>query len=160
MPASWLWLASLIVCAGAISVAHSAENDEQVIRKMVMDAVNRMNGGDVSTFRDFWDVDADYVSVDGRLIKGRAAMEEFLVPMIKAGAGKITQHAIIERVRFLTPDLAIVDGSWTITGARDAAGKELLSLRGRGVEVAQRKDGRWLFVATREMVIWRSSDPQ
>ncbi len=58
-------------------------------------------------------------------------MEEFLIPMIKAGAGNVTQQATIERVRFLTPDLAIVDGSWTITGARDAAGKELPPIRGR-----------------------------
>jgi hypothetical protein len=50
-------------------------NDEQVLRTMVMDAVNRMNRGDTGTFRDFWDVDADYVSVDGKLIRGRAAME-------------------------------------------------------------------------------------
>jgi uncharacterized protein (TIGR02246 family) len=157
MPSPWPWLAAIIVCVGAISIAHSADNDEQVIRKMVMDAVNRMNGGDTNTIRDFWDVDADYVSVDGRLIRGRAAMEEFLIPIIKAGAGKVTQQATIEHVRFLTSDLAIVDGSWTITGARDAAGKELPPLRGRGVEVAQRKNGRWLFVATREMVIWRGS---
>jgi hypothetical protein len=75
----------LILCVGAVSIAHAAESDEQVIRKMVMDAVDRMNAGDTSTFRDFWDVDADYVSVDGRLIKGRVAMEEFLVPMIKPG---------------------------------------------------------------------------
>jgi hypothetical protein len=87
-------------------------------------------------------------------------MEEFLIPMIKAGVGKVTQQSTIERVRFLTPDLAIVDGSWTITGARDAAGKELPPIRGRGVEIAQRKDGQWRFVATREMVIWRSSDSQ
>lgn len=81
-------------------------------------------------------------------------MEEFLIPMIKAGAGKVTQEVTIERVRFLSPDLAIVDGSWTVTGARDAAGKELPPLRGRGVEVVQRMHGRWRFVATREMVVW------
>jgi len=75
----WLWFAGLILCAGAVSIAHSAENDEQVIRKMVMDGVKRMNAGETSTFRDFWEVDADYVSVDGRLIKGRVAMEEFLI---------------------------------------------------------------------------------
>ncbi len=157
MPCPWLWFAGLILCAGAVSIAQSAENDEQVIRKMVMDAVNRMNGGDTSTFRDFWDVEADYVAVDGRLIKGRKAMEDALGPMIKAGAGKVTQNATIESVRFLTPDLAIVDGSWTITGAVDAAGKQLGPIRGRGMEVAQRKGGQWRFVATREMVIFQGN---
>ena len=68
-------------------------SDEQVLRKMVTEAVNRMNRGDVEAFRDFWDVEADYVGVDGRLIKGRKAMEDTLGPMIKAGAGKVTQNS-------------------------------------------------------------------
>ena len=57
-------------------------------------------------------------------------------------------------MRFLTPDVAIVDGQWTITGARDASGKELPPIKGRGVEIARKTDNRWRFVATREMVVW------
>jgi len=150
---------SIILCM-AVLVAGSPESDEQVLRKMVAEAVNRMNRGDVETFRDFWDVEADYVGVDGRLIKGRKAMEDALGPMIKAGAGKVTQNATIESVRFLTSDIAIVDGSWTIMGAVNAAGKQLGPIRGRGMEVAQKKGGRWRFVATREMVIFQGNDPK
>jgi hypothetical protein len=80
--------------------------------------------------------------------------------MIEAGAGKVIQHATIESVRFLTPELAIVDGQWTITGARDTEGRELPPIKGRGVEVVQKKGGRWLFVATREMVIWQGSESE
>ena len=149
-----------IILGMAALVAGSAESDDQVLRKMVAEAVNRMNLGDVETFRDFWDEEADYVGVDGRLLTGRKAMEDALGPMIKAGAGKVTQNATIERVRFVTPDLAIVDGSWTITGAVDAAGKQLGPIRGRGMEVAQKKHGQWRFVATREIVIFQGNNPK
>jgi hypothetical protein len=72
--------------------------------------------------------------------------------MGKSGAGQ--QTATIEQIRFITPELATVDGSWIVTGARDATGKELPVMRGRGFELVQKKNGNWKFIATREMVIF------
>jgi len=45
----------------------------------------------------------------------------------------------IEQVRFITPDLATVDGSWTVTGARDADGKELQPPKAGGSNLSRRK---------------------
>lgn len=128
--------------------------DERIILTMVDQAVTRLNRGDVTAFDDFWDEDADYVGVDGRLTKGRAQIQSLFREMAKGGAGH--QTATIEQIRFVTPDLVTVDGSWTVTGARDASGKELPVTRGRGFELVQKKNGRWRFVATREMVIFGS----
>ncbi len=80
-------------------------------------------------------------------------MEDFFARMPKEGGG--TQTATIEQVRFIAPDLALVDGSWTITGARDANGRPLPPIEGRGLEMVQKKQSRWRFVATREMVVWK-----
>jgi hypothetical protein len=44
---------------------------------------------------------------------------------------------------------------WTIRGAVDAAGKELPSIKGRGLELVKKKYGHSSFVATRKMVIWK-----
>jgi uncharacterized protein (TIGR02246 family) len=119
---------------------------------MVADAMRRLNQGDLTAIRDFWDEDADYVSIEGQLVRGRQAIEEPSPALLKVGSGSET--ATIEQIRFLRRDFAVVDGSWTITGARDTDGRELPSLRGRGVEIVQKKQGRWRFIATREMVIW------
>jgi uncharacterized protein (TIGR02246 family) len=139
--------------------AHSAketnEEDERTIRGMVDQAVARLNKGDVSALDDFWDEGADYVGVDGTLIKGRDRMQSFFRKMAEASTGH--QVASIEQIRFITPELAIVDGSWTVTGAKGADGKELAPIRGRGFEIVQKKDGKWRFVATREMVIFKGS---
>jgi uncharacterized protein (TIGR02246 family) len=123
---------------------------------MVTDAIRRLNAGDLSAIREFWDQDADYVSVEGQLIRGRDALEGFFSQMLKASDTRPTQTATIEQVRFIASDVAIVDGSWTITGARDASGRELPPLQGRGLEIVRKKQGRWRFVATREMVIWKA----
>ena len=140
----------------AVSVSHITaspnDEDERTIRTMVEQAISRLNKGDATAFDDFWDKDADYVSVDGRLIKGRSQIQVVFREMAKAGAGQ--QTVLIEQVRFITPELATVDGSWTVTGARSADGKDLPPINGRGFEVVQKKDGRWRFIVTREMVVF------
>lgn len=154
MPRSYIGLIVFSICLGVIHSAPSQTEDELTIRSMVDQAILRLNRGDVTAFEDFWDEDADYVGVDGRLTKGRAQIQSLFREMAK-GAGR--QTATIEQIRFITPELATVDGSWTVTGARDASGKELPVIKGRGFELVQKKNGRWSFIATREMVIFGRS---
>ena len=139
-------------CDVCMLVLVDEANDESAIRRMVEDAVARLNQGDLTAIDEFWDENADYVGLDGRFIHGRQAMRDFFAQLLKEGAG--TETATIEQVRFLASDLAIVDGSWIITGAKSADGKPLPVIRGQGCEVVQKKRGRWRFVATREMVVW------
>src|SRR5262245_8576126 len=122
---TYLGLIAALVCLGMSYAVPSNQEDEQTIRKMVDQALSRLNKGDLTAFEDFWAKDADYVSVDGRLITGRDQIQAFFREVIKSSAGQAQESGSIERIRFLTPELAVVDGQWTITGARDAAGKEL-----------------------------------
>ena len=122
---------------------------------MVDEAIIRLNRGDVTAFDDFWDENADYVGVDGRLTKGRSEIQNRLRQMAKGSAGQ--QVGTIEQIRFITQDLATVDGTWTVTGARDTTGKDLPVIKGRGFELVQKKNGKWRFVATREMVVFGGS---
>ncbi len=154
---SWqrISLLAVVVCFGMVRAAHG-QSDEDAIRHMVSDAVRRLNQGDGTAIPDFWDEKADYVGIGGQFIRGRQAIEDFFTRLLKVGSG--TETATIEQIRFLSPSLAIVDGSWTITGARDAGGKELAPIYGRGCEIVQKKQRRWRFVATREMVVWNPSN--
>lgn len=154
---SWGYVvpAALLVCLGAVYTASTNEEEERTIRGMVDQAVARLNKGDVSALDDFWDENADYVGVDGTLIKGRAQMQAFFRKMAESSKGQ--QIASVEEIRFITPELATVDGSWTVTGAKGAEGKELAPIKGRGFELVQRKNGKWRFIATREMVIFKGN---
>ena len=152
LPWSYIGLIAFSLYLVAIQAAPSEQEDERTIRAMVDQAILRLNRGDVTAFEDFWDKDADYVGVDGRLTKGRSQIQSLFREMAKGGAGQ--QTATIEQIRFITPELATVDGSWTVAGARDARGKELPLIKGRGFELVQKKNGRWRFIETREMVIF------
>ena len=72
--------------------------------------------------------------------------------MARSGAGR--QTVTIEQIRFITPELATVDGSWIVARARNAEGRELPPIRGRGFELVQEKAGQWRFIVTREMVVF------
>lgn len=155
MTTSWNWLllaAVMLVGMPSAPTDRSPSRDDDTIRQMVADAVRQLNQGDLTTIRAFWDENADYVGIDGRFIQGRDAIEGLFSHLLKAGAG--TETGTVEQVRFLSPDLAMVDGSWTIRGAKDEDGKALPTLRGRGCEIVQKKKGHWRFIATREMAVW------
>ena len=146
----WSHVAIVVALVGSIHAALPGE-DETTIRTMVDQAVKRLNNGDLTAIEEFWDEGADYVGVDGKLIKGRTQIQALL----REAAGKTGQQtAAIEQIRFITPEIATVDGTWTVTGARDATGQELPPIKGRGFEVVQKKSGRWRFILTREMVIF------
>ena len=146
----WSHVAIVAALVGSVQAASPGE-DETVIRTMVDQAVKRLNKGDLTALEDFWDEGADYVGIDGTLIKGRTQIQA----LFREVAGKTGQQtAMIEQIRFITPDIATVDGAWTVTGARDATGQELPPIKGRGFEVVQKKSGRWRFILTREMVIF------
>src|SRR5437879_11347780 len=147
---SWNGLLLVLVLCLATAAAPSArQTDRAAIRQIVADAIRRLNQGDLIAIREFWDENADYVGIGGEFIHGRPAMEASFTQLLKAGFG--TETGTIEQVRFLASDLAIVDGSWTVTAARGGDGKPLPPIRGRGCEIVQKKRGRWRFVATREM---------
>jgi uncharacterized protein (TIGR02246 family) len=95
---------------GALIVASATQttsDDERVIRAMVDQAVSRLNKGDVTALDDFWDEAADYVGVDGTLIRGRAAIQGMLRRMANSGGSQ--QSVTVEQVRFVTPEMATVD---------------------------------------------------
>ena len=151
----WGYVAPIAFLVCLSIVYRASTNDERTIRGMVDQAVARLNAGDLSALDDFWDENADYIGVDGTFIKGRSQMHAFFRKMAESSKGQ--QIASVEQIRFITPELATVDGSWTVTGATGADGKELAPIKGRGFELVQKRNGTWRFIATREMVIFKAN---
>ena len=105
-----IWVLAAIMCFGMVRGGQTAQSDEDTIRRMVTEAVRRLNQGDVTAIREFWDVNADYVGINGQFLQGRQAIEGFFSQTLKAGSLG-TETATIEKIRFLSTILATVDGS-------------------------------------------------
>ena len=99
-------------------------NDEKPILALVAAMGEAFAKLDAHAFSMVFHEDADFTNVWGMTAHGRKAIEEFHRPLLEGdGAGPIPsfKHAQLQvldtQIRFLRPDVASVDATWTQTGA-------------------------------------------
>jgi uncharacterized protein (TIGR02246 family) len=122
------------------------ETPVRALPKALGDAFAKL---DAHAFSMVFHEDADFTNVWGMTAHGRKAIEEFHRPLLEGdGAGPVPsfKHAELKvldmRVRFLRPDVACVDATWSQTGAVQ-----------NGHDMGLRK-GLLMLVATKEQDGW------
>ncbi|PYT95323.1 MAG: hypothetical protein DMG38_27570 [Acidobacteria bacterium] len=128
---------------------------------MMDQTVARLNRGDVSALDDFWDENADYVGVDGTLIKGRAQMRGFFRKMGESSTGH--QIASVEQIRFRPTFSPHSSRYWTSSRRASVARAHVVVLMGhpvsRNANVLNQK--RFLIAPSIRFTTRRSStDPR
>ena len=111
--------------------------DEAAIRQVVADYADAWNRHDPTAKVKDYSADLDHVSVRGRWQQSRAELEQTYIDY-HAGIWKdVTYHPVVEKVRFLRPDVAvvIVRGTFHSGDAVDT---------GRATWVMTKEGGRWL----------------
>ncbi len=135
-----LTVASLV---GRQPAARSA--DETAVRDVVRKYVNARELRDASAIEALFTSDADQQTTSGEWRRGRAQVVPGTLESSRRNTG--TRAISVEFVRFLTPDVAVVDGPYEI-GAADGAGPR----RMRTTIVLTRASGQWRIAAIRNMV--------
>lgn len=91
--------------------------------------------------------DAQFVTVNGVWVKGRAAFKQ-LVERLHSGPLKGTSRETLAlEIRFLAPDVAIVHSRFRITGDVNDEGQGIPPREGIGTRIVHKQDGRWRTVA-------------
>lgn len=149
----WL-LAVMISVAAAVRAEEPAarSGDVEAIRQLYAGYDAAWNKGDAAGLALVWADDADHVEPDGRLIKGRTAIEKELGQRFATDLKGTRSQQTITGIRLITPDVAVVDASYEVSGARDAQGQSLAVLQGRYVDVWVKHAGKWHIVADRPIV--------
>lgn len=99
---------------------------------------------DAKACASFWTPDGDYTDLDGRVMKGREAIEKDFAQVFAENDG-LKVRIEIGSIRFPTPDTAIEDGVTSVM-----ADKGGLPNRARYTNFLVKRDGKWMLSSVRE----------
>ena len=131
--------------------SHAADTakDEQAIKALVTDFDKAMNAKDPAALSKVFNEDGDFTNVIGMTAHGRKAIEEFHRPLFEGDGSKgfpsfknAVFKAVETRIRFIRPDVASVDVTWTQTGSI-LDGKDRGLRRGLMNWIATKEAGKW-----------------
>jgi uncharacterized protein (TIGR02246 family) len=132
-------------------------NDEKPIHAL-LDAFGQAFAKlDAHAFSMVFQENADFTNVWGMTAHGRKAIEDFHRPLLEGdGAGMVPsfKHAefkmVDTRIRFLRPDVAFADVTWTQTGAVQNS-RDMGPRKGLLMLVATREGGTWRIAVMHNM---------
>jgi uncharacterized protein (TIGR02246 family) len=110
------------------------------------------NQRDAKAFSEFFLDDADFQWHTGDLLKNRKEIEQYFTNSFKNMPADYRHITTFQRIRFLTPDIAIGDG--TVVIAREGAAeneKPILSVL--FTCVVNKSNGQWRLAAVRLMLV-------
>jgi uncharacterized protein (TIGR02246 family) len=140
-------LAMTFLLAAPQGAAQPGKNDpkeEAVLLKKAEAFVEAFHKGDAKALAAFWAPDGDYTDQTGQHLKGRKAIEKTFADFFAENKGmklRINIHAL----RFLTPDVAVEDGTTEVIPPEGGPPS-----RARYTIVHVKKDGKWHLESVRE----------
>lgn len=135
-------LASLPEQKAETASSTDAQRDE--IAKTAEAFVDAFQKEDAKACAGFWAPDGDYTDLDGRVMKGREAIEKDFAQVFAANDG-LKVRIEIGSIRFPTPDTAIEDGVTSVMAANGG-----LPNRARYTNFLVKRDGKWLLTSVHE----------
>ncbi len=142
----WLLLGFALLGVGSAGYQASAgdsNDDEAAIRQAVEAYVQAYQKSDAKALANLWGEEAEYVNPSsGKRVKGRQAIEEEFARIFADGQSRL--DVSIRSIRFVTPDVAVEEGSARVTPAGEAPEDSTY------MAIHVKRDGRWLLDSVRE----------
>lgn len=120
------------------------EADSAAVKKVFDDFNNAFNSHDAHAVAVLFTDDADYITVGGATFKGSAAIEQHLAPLFSR-AKTLHRDVTLKGVRFVRPDVALVDSEMVTTGVVGPNGTAAPDLKGFYDWVLVKQNGHWLI---------------
>ncbi len=146
-----------VAASPAIPVAHApaqttaaqaqtsaSPQDDAAIREVVRRYVNAREARDPAAIGALFTADADQLVSSGEWRRGREALVKGTLASSAATGG--TRTIVVETVRVLSPDVALADGRYEISGIAGGGVRRMWSSF-----VMTKQDGTWRISAIRNM---------
>lgn len=157
----WLGLGAVALFAVSMLAApqasyaqsRTAEANSAEIRQVVAQFLAAFNRHDAQGWAAPFVKNADFMNIFGLAVHGRDKIEDRF-RMLFAGTLKHAHRtATIRHIRFIKPDVAVVDASWVLVGSRTANGRAHRVRKGMFIWTMVKRDGHWKFANFYEFVI-------
>ena len=120
-------------------------NDESAIREVVSKYVDARERIDHKAVEELFTSDADQLVSSGEWRKGREAVVRGTMASSTSTGGK--RSITVESIRLLTPDVALADGRYELTGLAGGATRNMWTTL-----VLKRTEKGWRIAAIRNML--------
>jgi uncharacterized protein (TIGR02246 family) len=159
------WGITLLVWCATVSLVHAAElgtnegkgdsmaatADEIEIRKIILDEIAAWNRGDAAAYSRQFAADGTFTNIRGQFFVGHEAFLKQHEVIFQGIFSKTTLQQDIVSLKFIAPDVAVVETLNSVTGvaetapgtATDSKGR----LRTRLLQVVARRGAEWKIVA-------------
>ena len=135
----------------ALQLGAQASPDEMALRNIVKDEINAWNKGDAVGFSRHFAAGGTFTNIRGQFFTGYPAFLKQHEVIFKGIFRKTTLRQEVASLKFIRPDLAILETVTTVSGAgesppgvtRDNRGR----IRTRLMQVALKSSGTWTIVA-------------
>ena len=143
-------LMMLVARPGAVVFAQDAAS-EASLRAIVAEQVVAWNAGDGQAYARHLAPDASFTNLFGMVMYGAPAFAERHADILSTFYKGTTKHHVIRRIRFVTPDVAIVDIDNEVRGVKAMPGGIVVPPDGivktQLMEVFVRRKGQWWIEA-------------
>jgi len=148
-------VAVLPVLARAQSNVASIEYDrqeEKKIRALYNAFEDAWNAHKIDAMAEMWTLDGDHHEPDGHIAKGREDVRALFRKQHETVFKTTVLDLSIESVWFITADVVLVDGKYSIAGVVAPNGQELPARQGQLTAVLLKEGNSWQIAASRLMV--------
>jgi uncharacterized protein (TIGR02246 family) len=125
---------------------------EKAIRELYGDFVKSWNKHDVETIATRWAIDGDHVEPDGTVAKGRDAVTQLLTRQHQGVFKNSKLDLTVNSVWMISDSVALVDGTYQLTGAVLPDGSDIPPREGRLTSVLILERNSWSIAASRLMI--------
>ena len=134
-----------VTCLSRTAWPQKDQADESNIKQALTTYLDAFNHHDAAAVGASFAEDADRTTLRGDRAHGRDAIQKSYGSLFQGRLKNANRTATVKSIRFLTPDIALLDGDFAISGAAGNDGSPLPGYKGFLDLIMTRHGDKWLI---------------